>query len=134
MTLSGTKVANTYLYINDVRIDEIEVLATEWTYVIPYLDSGVNGFKIYTVDLEGNQSASVITSVIELGTNMETIRFAKAALKEGIMYSEMPTLKNLEFKAIHGTDEEGKAIIITGILRSTTNYLKNIFQDSFYYG
>lgn len=115
--ITGTKSAGTWLYVNDVRQEEIPLGATEWRYVIDYPIAGVNAVKIRTEDEDGNRSETVVVSHTFLQGNMEEIKFDKGDLLKKEKFSEA-TSENLELREEHGTDPQtGESIVVEGYLK-----------------
>jgi hypothetical protein len=78
---------------------------------------GVTGFKIYTEDLLGNRSKTIVTGALRTQDNMDGIIFEKEGLIDGIRFSEIPTSDNTTFGAKYITDPlTGKTIMEEGTL------------------
>jgi methionine-rich copper-binding protein CopC len=61
-TLSGTKEANTSIWINDEEVIQVNA-DTTWSYQINLVE-GENHFEIYSMDASGNQSGSLSAVIV----------------------------------------------------------------------
>jgi parallel beta-helix repeat protein len=101
-TLSGTKDANTSIWINGIEAVSLNS-SIDWSYSLPLIE-GENNLSITSRDISGNESSAVIANII-----LDTIKPEAPTLNAVIS----PT--NISSQAIVGTKEVDSSILINSI-------------------
>lgn len=100
--LSGTKEANTSIWINGTEVVPFDS-STDWFYSYN-LSEGINNISITSRDAAGNESASIATTII-----LDTISPTVPTLNEVI------TPTNISIQVLSGSKEDNSSIWINGI-------------------
>ncbi|MBA7543976.1 hypothetical protein ES705_36321 [subsurface metagenome] len=100
--LSGTKEANTSIWINGTEVVPLDS-STDWFYSYN-LSEGTNNISITSRDAAGNESASIATTII-----LDTISPIVPTLNEVI------TPTNVSIQVLSGSKEDNSSIWINGV-------------------
>ena len=118
--VEGSKQANSYLYINEVKISEEDApyAGTSWKYTFEYPELGVNGLKIAIEDESGNKSPTVTYSYIYESEHVEAIPIVGEDLLTGNVLVSVRNKQNIDFSPIYGIDPEtGKSVIVRAFIK-----------------
>lgn len=100
--LSGTKEANTSIWINGIEVVPLDS-STDWFYSYN-LSEGTNNISITSRDAAGNESASITTTIV-----LDTIFPTVPTLNEVI------TPTNISIQLLSGSKEDNSSIWINGV-------------------
>lgn len=64
VTLTGTKAANSYLYLNNTLITTVPFANTSWSCPVTLANEGTNTISVYAKDSAGNQSHTASVAVV----------------------------------------------------------------------
>lgn len=118
--IRGSKPANSYLYINGIRISEEDApyVGVSWSYTLEYPEPGVNGFRISIQDINGNRSPAITYSYIYQTQNIESISIACEDLLIGNALTSVKNKRNIDFSPIYGIDTKtGKSVIVSAFIK-----------------
>ncbi|PIU24656.1 MAG: hypothetical protein COT11_06805, partial [Candidatus Infernicultor aquiphilus] len=100
--LSGTKDANTSIWINEIEVVSLNI-STDWSYSLPLIE-GENNLSITSRDISGNESTAIIANII-----LDTVP------PEVLTLNLVTSPTNISFQILSGTKETNTAIWINGI-------------------
>jgi len=99
--LSGTKDANTSIWINEIEVVSLNI-STDWSYSLLLIE-GENNLSITSRDISGNESIAVIVNII-----LDTVP------PEVLTLNMVTSPTNISFQTLSGTKETNTAFWING--------------------
>ncbi|PIW11448.1 MAG: hypothetical protein COW35_06880, partial [Candidatus Infernicultor aquiphilus] len=111
--LSGTKDANTSIWINEIEVVSLNI-STDWSYSLPLIE-GENNLSITSRDISGNESTAIIANII-----LDTVP------PEVLTLNLVTSPTNISLQILTGTKEANSSIWINGTeavpLNSSTDW------------